>query len=102
MMETTIYNFHTSLYIPEIHKLAFHIPNIQILGMNHCGDSRRTVFNAANHFKMCYFSVITHLDYAERVVASFSYQMQSKYCGGNISVSIEGITLEHFSALPKK
>ena len=39
-------------------------------------------------------------DYAERVVASFSHQIQSEYYGGNISVSIEGIPLEHFSALP--
>ena len=44
VMETTIYNFHTSLYIPEIQKLAFHIPHVQILGTNHCGDSRRTTF----------------------------------------------------------
>ena len=36
--------------------------------------------------------------YAERVVASFSDQIQSGYCGGNQSVYIEGIALEHFSA----
>ena len=40
MMETTISNFHTSFYIPEIQKLAFHIPHVQILSTNHCGDSR--------------------------------------------------------------
>ena len=28
MMETTIYNFHTSLYIPEIQKFLFHIPHV--------------------------------------------------------------------------
>ena len=44
MTETTIFNFHTSFYIPEIHKLAFHIPQVQILGTDHCGDSRRTAF----------------------------------------------------------
>ena len=44
MMEKTISNFHTSFYIPEIQKLAFHIPHVQILGTNHCGDSRRTAF----------------------------------------------------------
>ena len=38
-------------------------------------------------------------DYAERVVASFSNQIQSEYYGGNISVSIEVIAFEHFSAL---
>ena len=44
MMETNISNFHTSFYIPEIQKLAFHIPHVKILGMNHCDDSCRTVF----------------------------------------------------------
>ena len=40
MMETTISNPHTSLYIPAIQKLAFHIPHVQILDTNHSGDSR--------------------------------------------------------------
>ena len=44
MMETTISNFHTSFYIPSIHKLTFHIPHVKILGTNHCGDSCRTAF----------------------------------------------------------
>ena len=44
IMETTILNLSTSFYIPEIQKLAFHIPHVQILGTNHCGDSRQTVF----------------------------------------------------------
>ena len=43
-METTISNFHTSFFIPEIHKLAFLIPHVQILGTNNCGDSRQTAF----------------------------------------------------------
>ena len=40
-------------------------------------------------------------DYSERVVASFPHQIQSEYYGGNRTVSIKGITLEHFSALPQ-
>ena len=44
MMETTIYNFHTKFYIPEIWKLAFHIPQLKILGTNHYGDSFKTAF----------------------------------------------------------
>ena len=44
MMETTISNFQTSLYITEIQKLAFYITHVQILGKNNCGDSRRTSF----------------------------------------------------------
>ena len=44
MMEKTISNSPTSFYIPEIHKLAFHITHVQILGTNNCGDSFRTSF----------------------------------------------------------
>ena len=32
------------------------------------------------------------------MVASFAHQIQSEYYGVNISVSIEGIPLEYFSA----
>ena len=39
-------------------------------------------------------------DYAERVVDSFDHQIQLEYYGGNRYVSIEGIVLENFSALP--
>ena len=37
-------------------------------------------------------------DYAERMVASFAQKTQSEYYGANRSVSIEVITLDHFSA----
>ena len=40
-------------------------------------------------------------DYSEGVLDSFAHQIQSEYFGVNRSVSIEGISLEHFSALPK-
>ena len=95
-METTISNFHTSLYILSIHKLAFHIPHVQILGTNHCGDSRRTASKIRESFQ----DVLCRRDCAEIVVASFAHQIQSEYYGGNISVSIEVIVLENFSALP--
>ena len=73
MMETTISNFHTSLYIPEIQKLAFLIPHVQILGMNHCGDYRRTKFKRRESFQ----DVLCRRAYAERLVASFVHQIQS-------------------------
>ena len=38
MMETTIYEFHTSFYIPAIQKLAFHLPHVRILGTNQFGE----------------------------------------------------------------
>ena len=95
-METTISNFHTSFNIPEIQKLAFHIPHVQILGTNHCCDSRQTLFKIRKSFQDVFFC---H-DYDERVVASFSHQIQSEYNGGNRSMSIEIVSLEHFISLP--
>ena len=71
--ETKIYNYHTSFYIPEIHKLAFHIPYVQILGTNHCGESRLTVFKRHKPFQ----DVLCCREYTETLVASFSYQIQS-------------------------
>ena len=73
MMETTISNFHTSLYIPEIQKLAFRIPYVKILGTNHCVDSYRNAFKRCKSFQ----NMLCRRDYSERVVASFFHQMQS-------------------------
>ena len=72
MMETTIYNYHASFYIPEIQKLAFQITHIQILGMNHCGESRKNAFKRQESFQ----DVLCRCYYAERVVASFDHQIQ--------------------------
>ena len=96
MMETTISNFHTIFYIPEIQKLAFHIPQVQILGTNHFVEYRRTAFKCWKEFQ----DVLCCRDYSERLVASFANQIKSEYYGVNRSVSIEGIALEHFIAAP--
>ena len=58
---------------------------------------RRTAFKQRELFQ----DILCRRDYAERVVASFTHQIQSEHFGVNISVYIEGIELEHFSALPK-
>ena len=96
MMETTISDFHTSFYIPAIQELAFHLPHVRILGTNHCGEMQRTAFKRRELFQ----DILCRRDYSERVVASFDNQIQSENYSGNISVSIEGIALEHFSAVP--
>ena len=57
----------------------------------------KTVFKRRKTFQ----DVLYRRDYAKRVVASFANQIQPEYYGGNRSVSIEGIVLEHFSALPQ-
>ena len=97
MMDTTVSSFHTSFYKPAIQKLAFHIPHVRILGTYHCGELRRKAFKRRELFQ----DVLFCRDYAERLVASFVNQIKSKYYGGNRSVSIEGISLKHFSAEPQ-
>ena len=49
--------------------------------MQHIEFKRRELYQDVLYFR----------DYAERVVANFSHQIQSEYYVGNISVSIEGI-----------
>ena len=72
MMETKISYFHTSLYIPDIQKLAFNLPHVRILGTNHCGEMRRTAFKRRELFQ----DVLCRRDYVERIVTSFSHQIQ--------------------------
>ena len=66
------FQFPYEFFIPEIQKLVFHIPNVQILGANHCGESRQNSFKRCESFQ----DVFCHCDYADRVVASFSNQIQ--------------------------
>ena len=77
--------------------MAFHIPHVQILGTNQCGDSCQTAFKISKSFQ----DVLCRRDYDERLVASSSHKIQSEYHRGNISVSIEGIALKVFIVLPK-
>ena len=97
MKETKIYDFHTSFYITAIQKLDFHLPHVRILGTNHCGAMQFTAFKRRELFQ----DVLCRHDYADRLVAIFSHQIKPEYYGGNISVSIKGIELEHFSELSK-
>ena len=97
MIVTTISDLRTSFYIPAIQKLAFHLPHVRILGTNHCGEMRRTAFKRRELFQ----DILCRRDYAERLVAIFSHQIQSEYYGGNRSVSIESISLEYFREFPK-
>ena len=84
MMEKSIAYFHTSFHIPSIQKLAFCLPPLRILGTNHCGSTFHEEIKRRRENK----DVLCCRDYAEIVVASFAYQIQSKYYGGNRSVSI--------------
>ena len=73
MMETKISGFHTSFYIPAIQKLAFHLPHVRIIVTNHCGEMRHTAFKRRELSQY----VLCCCDYAERLVAIFSNQIQS-------------------------
>ena len=73
MMEKTTSDFHTSLYIPSIKRLNFHLPHVLILGTNHCGVMKITAFKRCELFQ----DFLCRRDYAERVVASFFHQIQS-------------------------
>ena len=73
MTETTIYDFHNSFYIPDIQKLAFHLPHVRILGTNHCGAMRRTSFKRSELSQ----DVLCRRDYADMSVASFAHKIQS-------------------------
>ena len=98
MMGKTIYYFHKSFYIPEIQRLYFRLPHVGILCTTHCGKFQCTAFKRRKLFQ----DVLFCWDYAEREVSRFAHQIQSEYCDGNRSVSIEGIELEYFIALPKE
>ena len=93
-MESSTVDFHQDFQISVIQKLAFHIPHVFIIEKNHCGNMCQEAFTSCSDFQ----DVLCRCDYAERVVASFAHQIRSEYYGGNISVSIEGVSLEQFSA----
>ena len=78
-MEKSIDDFHTSFYIPAIQKLDIHLPHVLILGTNNGVNTRREEFKRCTEKK----HVLRSRNYAERVVASFSHQIQSRYYGGN-------------------
>ena len=73
MMETEIYYFHTIFYIPAIQKLDFYLPHVHITITNHCVEMQHTAFKRRELFQ----DVLCHRDYTERVVTSFSNQIQS-------------------------
>ena len=41
VIESSIVGFHRDFYITAIHKLAFHLPHVYILGKHHCVNMRR-------------------------------------------------------------
>ena len=68
---------HTLLISTQISifwkKLAFHLPYVLILGTDHCSTSPSEAFKRRRSFQ----NVLCHHEYAERVVARFTHQIQS-------------------------
>ena len=75
MMETYITDFHTSLYIPKIKKLEFHLPPVSILWTNNSVNTLNETSTQlrANQYVLC------HRDNAEIVVTSFSRGIYFEY-----------------------
>ena len=39
MMELSMVEYRQDFYIPAIHKLAFHLPHVRIIGTHHFGNT---------------------------------------------------------------
>ena len=76
--------FHRRFYIPAIQKLAFDLPHVRNIGMNHCGK----IFWEEFKHRAAYQGVLCHRDYAQRVVDIFAHKIQYEYYGGNRLMSI--------------
>ena len=76
----------------------FHLLHVHILRTHHYGNTRLEAFVHCAAYK----DVFWRRDHEEGVVSSFAHQIQSEYYGGNIWVSIEEITLEHFSYIDQE
>jgi hypothetical protein len=79
-------------YLPALEKYAYHIHHVQILSQDFCGKDR---FDA---FKKRPGDVNTRRDYAERLSAKFNLEIQSDHFGNGRSLSMEGSSVELFSA----
>ena len=73
MMDTTIHDFNISFYTPAIQRLDFQLPHVRILGTNHCRELRCTDFKRSKLSQ----DVLCHCDYDDKLLASFSHQIQS-------------------------
>ena len=71
-MNSSIVEFHLDFYIIAIQKLELHLTHERILGTCHCGNTRQDVFRRRSGFQ----DVLCCCDYAERIVARFSHQIQ--------------------------
>ena len=74
--------------------IEFQLPHVNISGTNDCGNTLSEAFKRCISFQ----DVLCCRDFSKIVVASFAHQIKSEYYGVNQYLSIEGISMEHFSA----
>jgi hypothetical protein len=79
-------------YLPALEKYAYRIHHVRILSKDFCGKER---FEA---FKKRPGDVNTRRDYAGRLSAKFNLEIQSFHFGNGRSLSMEGSSVEVFSA----
>ena len=91
-MEASIEKFHEKFYIPDIQRLEFHLTYVHILVTHHCDKELCEAFNISVYYQY----VKCCCDYYKCLVARFENQIQLEYYGGNISISMECIELEHY------
>jgi hypothetical protein len=84
--------FMEDFYLPALQKYKYHIAYVIILSKRFCGTMRDS------NFKKIPLSVKTRRDYAERLSAVFTLEVQSGHFGNSRSLSIEGSSVETFSA----
>ena len=87
-MNLPIDKFITDYYLPMLEKLCYHLPHVIILSKHHCGEMRRTAILCNNH------DLFTRRDYADRLVAAFELEIQSGHFGDNVTLSMEGCSVE--------
>ena len=73
LLETSITEFHENIYIPYIQKMTFHFPHVHILGTHNCGKECCNTFKRQSNL----YYILCRQGYADQIVSSFSYQMQS-------------------------
>ena len=82
-------DFHQNFYNIAMQKTAINKLHVHIIVTHNCFNTRKEAFKCRSDFQ----DVLCHRDYSVCSVARFAHQIQSKYYGGNRSVSIEGFDL---------
>jgi hypothetical protein len=92
LLERPIGIFMNNYYLPALEKYAYHIHHVRILSKDFCGKERFIAFKKRPG------DVNTRRDYAERLSAKFNLEIQSDHFGNGRSLSMEGSSVEFFSA----